>query len=140
MERFLSPLFLPHLQSIGAFGPSQFAYCPGRGARDAILVFLLTWLSALATGHRVAVYCSDVSGAFDKVSTHRLLGKLHASQLHPKILRLLSSWLEPRSAKVIIKGSFSSEIAMSDMVYQGTVFGPPLWNVFFADAKTAIEQ
>eukprot|EP00969_Alexandrium_andersonii_P055436 2442615-Alexandrium_andersonii.AAC.1 len=27
---------------------------------------------------------------------------------------------------------------MKDMVYQGTVFGPPLWNLFFADAQTAV--
>eukprot|EP00969_Alexandrium_andersonii_P022673 992341-Alexandrium_andersonii.AAC.1 len=29
---------------------------------------------------------------------------------------------------------------MSDMVYQGIAFGPPLWNAFFADAKDAIEK
>eukprot|EP00969_Alexandrium_andersonii_P193790 8560595-Alexandrium_andersonii.AAC.1 len=27
---------------------------------------------------------------------------------------------------------------MRDMVYQGTVFDPPLWDVFFADARGAI--
>eukprot|EP00969_Alexandrium_andersonii_P281732 12454562-Alexandrium_andersonii.AAC.1 len=84
-----------------AFGHSQFAYCPGRGARDAILVFVLTWLSALAAGHRVAVYCSDVSGAVDKVCASRLVSKLRAAQLHPRILRVLESWLGPRSATVI---------------------------------------
>eukprot|EP00969_Alexandrium_andersonii_P069574 3069317-Alexandrium_andersonii.AAC.1 len=26
------------------------------------------------------------------------------------------------------------------MVYQGTVCGPPLWNLFFADARAAIES
>eukprot|EP00969_Alexandrium_andersonii_P030503 1330548-Alexandrium_andersonii.AAC.1 len=29
---------------------------------------------------------------------------------------------------------------MSNMVFQGTVFGPPLWNIFFADAHLAIES
>ena len=29
---------------------------------------------------------------------------------------------------------------MRDMVYQGTVWGPPLWNVFYADARTSIEH
>eukprot|EP00969_Alexandrium_andersonii_P294433 13014397-Alexandrium_andersonii.AAC.1 len=27
---------------------------------------------------------------------------------------------------------------MQDMVYQGTVFGAPLWNIFAADARDAI--
>eukprot|EP00969_Alexandrium_andersonii_P066713 2941370-Alexandrium_andersonii.AAC.1 len=49
-------------------------------------VFLLVWLEALGAGHRVAVYCSDVSGAFDKVSTERLPAKLRSAIPHPKIL------------------------------------------------------
>ena len=27
-----------------------------------------------------------------------------------------------------------------DMVFQGTVWGPPLWNVFYADARVAIQS
>jgi len=30
------------------------------------------------------------------------------------------------------------EISLRDMVYQGTVWGPALWNMFFADARTAV--
>eukprot|EP00969_Alexandrium_andersonii_P170969 7558727-Alexandrium_andersonii.AAC.1 len=86
MERFLGQLFLPRLHSLGTFVSGQFAYCPGRGARDAVLLFLLVWLEALGAGHRVAVYCSDVSGAFDKVSTARLTAKLRSAIPHPKIL------------------------------------------------------
>ena len=26
------------------------------------------------------------------------------------------------------------------MVYQGTVWGPPLWNAFFCDSRTAVNQ
>eukprot|EP00969_Alexandrium_andersonii_P012623 550165-Alexandrium_andersonii.AAC.1 len=29
---------------------------------------------------------------------------------------------------------------MSDMVYQGTVLGPPLWDLFLADARFAIAR
>eukprot|EP00969_Alexandrium_andersonii_P274558 12135112-Alexandrium_andersonii.AAC.1 len=79
MERFLGELFLPRLFEMHAFGANQFAYCPGRGARDAVLFFLLEWLSALARRCRVAVYCSDVSGAFDRVCCERLLRKLRSA-------------------------------------------------------------
>eukprot|EP00969_Alexandrium_andersonii_P251991 11137933-Alexandrium_andersonii.AAC.1 len=104
MERFIGKMFLPRLISEEAFGQCQFAYSPGRGARDAVLFFLLTWLAALATGHRVTVYCFDVSGAFDKVCAVRLLSKLGTAALHPKVLRVLESWLLPRTARVIVKG------------------------------------
>eukprot|EP00969_Alexandrium_andersonii_P311813 13778125-Alexandrium_andersonii.AAC.1 len=105
MERFIGQLFLPRLHCLGTFGSEQFAYCPGRGARDAFLLFLLVWFEALGTGHRVAVYCSDVSGAFDKVSTERLTAKLRSAIPHPKVLSVLRSWLGPRPATVIAKGT-----------------------------------
>ena len=73
MERFLASKFLPELISDGAFGSNQFAYRPEHGARDAILFLVIKWLSFFATGHRIGVYCSDVSGAFDRVSAKRLL-------------------------------------------------------------------
>eukprot|EP00969_Alexandrium_andersonii_P182986 8085360-Alexandrium_andersonii.AAC.1 len=82
----------------------------------------------MASGFRVAVYCADVSGAFDRVSSGRLLAKLASAGVHLRILRVLQSWLAPRSARVIVRGSESDLLDVRDMVYQGTVFGPPLWN------------
>ena len=32
----------------------------------------------------------------------------------------------------------SRDMVIRDMVYQGTVLGPPLWNVFYEDAAIAI--
>ena len=53
---------------------------------------------------------------------------------------MLASWLRQRSAHVVVGGMQSDTIAMSNMVYQGTVLGPILWNVFFEDARKAIEE
>ena len=76
-----------------AFGPSQFAYTLERGARDALALLVLTWIKALGTGRKVAVYCSDVSGAFDRVRTEPLVTKLKKKGLHPKNVAVLASWL-----------------------------------------------
>ncbi len=57
------------------YGPKQSAYCKGRGSRNAVLVFVVRWLLAMSSGQRICVYCSDVSGAFDQVSTKLLLDK-----------------------------------------------------------------
>eukprot|EP00973_Karenia_brevis_P009624 1297731-Karenia_brevis.AAC.1 len=61
---------------MGLCGDNQFAYLPGRGCRDALLFMALSWLSAWARGHKILLYCSDVSGAFDRVSASRLLWEL----------------------------------------------------------------
>jgi hypothetical protein len=140
VERLLKSLYYPYLISSTAFGPSQFAYTTGRGARDALAILALTWLSALATGRKIGVYCSDVSGAFDRVSLERLVAKLRKKGIHPKIVKVLTSWLQQRFAEVVVGGAMSIVMVLMNMVYQGTVTGPILWNLFFEDARFAIHE
>ena len=129
-ERLFSSLFVPRLFHELRFGEHQFAYTPGRGARDALLFLVMSWLRAFAMRQRVAVYCSDVAGAFDRVSATRLCAKLAAACLPASLLAVLKDWLSARSARVVVDGAVSRTVHMADMIYQGTVFGPPLWNVF----------
>ena len=55
--------------------------------------------------------------------------------LHPHLLGFLESWLADRVAEVVVGGHSSGQEPLIDSVYQGTVLGPPLWNVFYADAR-----
>eukprot|EP00969_Alexandrium_andersonii_P111294 4913972-Alexandrium_andersonii.AAC.1 len=89
MERFLGQFFLPRLIEIG-YGERQFAYTPERGVRGVRLLCIVTWLSAVARGHAIAVYCADVSGAFDRVPADRLCGKLAAAGVGRALLRVLA--------------------------------------------------
>ena len=139
MERFLGRLFLPTLHASVAFGPRQSTYAPGRGARDALLTVVLTWFLAFATGCKFILCCSDVAGAFDKVSAARLNSKLVVISIHSSLLAVLHSWQRPRTASVIVQGAASGALSMQDMAFQGTVWGPPLWDVFYADARHAIQ-
>ena len=83
--------------------------------------------NALGDGARqrkqILVYCSDVAGAFDRVSRERLLAKLIAKGIHPKLVKLIGSWLEPRNASVVIGGATSEPFTIKDLVFQGTVLG-----------------
>ena len=136
VERLLKLLYFPHVMSSLAFGPHQFAYTTGRGARDALALLV----SAVAAGRKVAVYCSDVSGAFDRVQFHRMVAKLRTKGLHPDIIAVLVSWLKQRLAEVVVGGSVSDKMTLINMVYQGTVTGPILWNLFFEDACNPINE
>ena len=73
---------------------------PGRGSRDALLFLVSTWLLELAHGNKIAFYCSDVSGAFDKVDAERLIMKLRCAGMSSTILEVLRSWLCARQARV----------------------------------------
>ena len=101
---------------------------------------VMNWILAFSCREKVAVYCSDVSGAFDRVSCERLLYKLQVAGVHYRIIGIISSWLQQRRAHVNVGGQQSDTIYMQDMVYQGTVLGPILWNLFFGDALHAIRM
>jgi len=102
------------------------------------LFLVLSWLLFFSSGKRIGLYCSDVQGAFDRVSTERLLKRLTCCRIHPQFLAVLKSWLQERKASVVVGGAKSEEFSMSNMVYQGTVLGPPLWNVFFCEAPLTL--
>ena len=139
-ERLLGSLFLPFLEVSGAYGPNQFAYTSGRSIMDAFALNVMSWILAISRGFRVGLYCSDVAGAFDRVPSERLLSKLRAKGVHPKILKLLEDWLASRCALVIVDGQASKPLTLSNSVFQGTVLGPPLWNVFYEDCNVAIRS
>ena len=137
VERFLCPTFTPTLDD-RAFGVAQFAYRKQHGARDAILYYVLSWIAALNDGCKVGVYCSDVAGAFDRVDSELLLRKLASFGLNVRLLRIIRSWLRERKGYVIVSGEKSRPMSLRDMVFQGTVWGPSLWNAFFGDCVCAI--
>ena len=139
VERILGLHLFPVLAS-RAFGEAQFAYRPRRGARDAVLVYVTTWLLHMNERKKIGVYCSDVSGAFDRVPADRLLEKLSAHGLHADLLEVVRSWLRDRKSFVVVAGVMSEGATLSDMVYQGTVFGPVLWNAFVGDVAIVFES
>ena len=51
--------------------------------------------------------------------------------------QLLEGYLKPWWARVLVDGDHSAPMALEDEVFQGTVLGPPLWNVFFSDVDKA---
>ena len=50
------------------------------------------------------------------------------------------AWLEKGIAYVMVHGEKSNPISLVDMVFQGTVLGPPLWNIFYADCSRPVQK
>ena len=137
VERMLASLFVPQLSRF-AFGDHQFAYRKEHGARDALALYVLHWILAFNSGNKVGIYCSDVAGAFDRVSAAILLRKLRSFGLNENVIGVIQSWLRDRQAFVVVGRAKSRQINLSNMVFQGTVWGPCLWNAFFGDSVWAV--
>ena len=89
VERVLGRIFLRWARDNNLFGPNQYAYTTARSHKDALTVNICSWLWSLESGNLVALYCSDVSGAFDRVRATRLKQKLRCSGLHPQVVLFL---------------------------------------------------
>ena len=140
VERVLQTLLEPYLTHPLAKGEYQFAHTRESGARDALLVLVLSFLLAFNSGLKVVLYCSDVAGAFDKVEAARLTEKLRKLGLPQELLGVLVGWLGPRRARVVVEGCFSEVLVLANMVFQGTVLGPWLWNLYYGDARLAVRK
>ena len=133
-------MMIPYLERTISFGPNQFAYREKRGARDALAFLVIEWIQQINRRGKVGVYASDVSRAFDRVSTSRIMAKLRAKGVHHRLLALIESWLQPRRAKVVVGGEYSAVFLLVNMLFQGTVLGPTLWNLFFEDSRVPINS
>ena len=139
-ERVLLRSLRPFFEQVDAFGVSQFAFRKGRSCQDLLLKLTCTWLLAFQEKRKVGLYLSDISGAFDKVSVTVLLRYLRRSGISETLLNFFVDYLAPRSANVVVNGSQSDDLQLSDMVLQGTVLGPSLWNIFFKDVQRVADQ
>jgi len=128
---------VPFLESKG-FGNAQWAFRKKSSARDLVTMCLANWVLLICKGFKVGVYLSDISGAFDKVNRCLLLGKLAQLGLPDTFLDFLNNYLLPREGFVTVENAISEVMWLCDMVFQGTVLGPSLWNAFFADVATAV--
>jgi hypothetical protein len=94
-------------------------------------------LDPICSGYKIGIYLSDISGAFDKVFKDFMLAKLHSVGVPDVFLDFLNAYLEPRLGYVTVESALSEVFHICDTVFQGTVLGPTLWNVFFHDVSNA---
>ena len=99
-----------------------------------------SWLLLLQRRLKVGVYLGDVSGAFDRVDATRRLHKLRRLGVCDNMLTFFENFLAPRLARVVVDGAFSMDFVLQNIIFQGTVFGPSLWNVYFADVHVPTEK
>ena len=103
--------------------------------RDLVTLLVASWIMAMHIGNKVGIYLSDFAAAFDRVFKQYMLAKCRRAGASDCFLTFLSECLTPRRASVIVDGVSSDPFRIEDMVFQGTHFGPPFWNTFFADVS-----
>ena len=132
VERVIGNPLTAFLEARG-YGDAQWAFRKKSSARDLITICGAMWVLLICQGFKIGLYLSDISGAFDKVSRALIIGKLSQIRLPGIFLDFLNDYLLTREGHVRVEGALSEVMFLANMVFQGTVLGPSLWNAFFAD-------
>ena len=81
---------------------------------------MLSWKKQVDKGHPVNIIYMDFAKAFDMVH-RRLLEKLKAHGIGPKLIKWIEAWLCNRKQRLVLKGKQSSWKAVLSGVPQGSV-------------------
>ena len=91
------------------------------------------WKRAVDNGKVFGILLTDLSKAFDCFSYELLLAKLHAYGFSISALRLINSYLANTKQRTKINSSYSSWEEILFGVPQGSILGPPIFNIFLCD-------
>ena len=115
--------------------PAQFAYQPHIGTVDALIKLLDDFTSELDNPNVKYIQSAalDFSKAFDRLQPAVLIQKLEGYNFNPRIISLISSFLDNRLQCVKYGNEQSQYISTKVGAPQGTKLGPILWLLYSND-------
>jgi hypothetical protein len=134
--KILERLILPSLTSSLRVSSTQHGFRLFRSTTTA----LLPLVSMISEGfnqkkpaHRSIIVALNLSKAFNSVDITLLLNQIFSSDLHPNLVRWLSTYLRGRSAASTYQGCRSKFRRVHVGVPQGSVLSPALFNYFVSN-------
>ena len=126
------------MESIDAFGDTQFGFREGRSTEIAGLLISQTWTDILDSKIEIDAVFSDCTKAFDRVNHGILLQKLAQLQVPRQCLAVLNSYLLNRRQVVVVNGKYSSSVAVTSGVPQESVLGPIMFIAMMHDINSVV--
>lgn len=121
-------------ETSGSHSGLQYGFVQGRSTEDAI-EDILEWHKNPPVAvnnprdakHSIAIFL-DITGAFDNLDWVTLISDALALGCSAASVKLISSYLSGRTAKLTLGGA-SSTVSLTRGCPQGSIFGPTLWNI-----------
>ena len=140
MEDIVSDAIVAHCRVNNLFDENQHGFTKGRSTSSQLLEVAYDWI--LAKNHSNPLHCVyfDFSCAFDLVDHERLLAKMEAIGLGPRIGDWCAAYLRDRTFRVRVGEAFSSNASAPSGVPQGSRLGPLLYLIFSLDLKRLLRN
>jgi len=74
-----------------------------------------------------------MSKAFDTVDIHKLIHKIHKTDIPNTIIKYLANYIKDRKAYTIYHNTTSKQLLLKTGVPQGGVLSPTLFNIYMSD-------
>ena len=115
------------------FSKYQYGFRQGYSSQQCLLALLQKWKASVDKGKVFGVLLTDFSKAFDCLNHELLVAKLNGYGFTLPALKLVHDYLSDRKQKTRVNNSYSIWFEILFVVPQGSILGPLLFNIFFAD-------
>ena len=132
-EKILNKRLLTHLETNNLLPPNQHGFRKHRSTDTALAVTTEIISDALANKNQCCLVLRDVSKAFDKVWHNGLRYKLHHLNIPSDFTRILSNYLENRTAYIALNNHDGPTFDIYSGVPQGSSISPTLYAIYTAD-------
>ena len=114
MEHIVVSNFMRHLEANHILNPNQHGFRKGLSCETQLVELSHALLTNMHIGHQTDIIILDFAKAFDKVNHNKLIYKLKAHRVDVLTVEWIEAFLSSRSQVVVLDGTSSDSVPVSD--------------------------